>query len=501
MNVSSDIKILDCTIRDGGYYTNWDFDKDLVQKYCEYLNSLPVEYIEIGYRSQEKKDEYFGEYFYLPLSTVKEIKKYTDKKLSIMLNAKDNNSDLDILLSDIKDYISLVRIATDPNKIEFSIQLAQQIKKLGFEVAINVMYISNIDKNHIFFDHLDNIGKYLDTLNLVDSYGSIYPEELDSLIKRVQKKTNITLGFHGHNNIELAFSNSIKAIECGVEYIDSTILGMGRGAGNLKTELIFAYIKSKKNIEVDLNSLGRLTELFGPLQTKYKWGANLAYMVAGCYSLPQRNVMDALAIERYSLSGIVNQLKNDGEIRLPVFEADKNIESCLIIGGGNSVEEHIEAIKEYLSLNAQILIIYATSKYIKLFEDIENTQYFSVVGDELLKLNSFLHVNKYILEPSPRKVNNYIKNKTNFYELEKINFINKHIDSPLSVSLQITLDIKVQNIYLVGFDGYSELKNKKELYLMQENQEIIDSFLSQQELVSLTSTKYKNLKKRSVYGI
>ena len=67
------------------------------------------------------------------------------------------------------------------------------------------MYISNIDKNHIFFDHLDNIGKYLDTLNLVDSYGSIYPEELDSLIKRVQKKTNITLVY-----LTSCLNNNIK---------------------------------------------------------------------------------------------------------------------------------------------------------------------------------------------------------------------------------------------------------------------------------------------------
>jgi len=99
------------------------------------------------------------------------------------------------------------------------------------------------------------------------------------------------------------------------------------------------------------------------------------------------------------------------------------------------------------------------------------------------------------------KVNSKIKNIKNFYELEQIEFINKYSDAPLTISLQIALDIEVYNIYLVGFDGYGELKNKKELYLMQENQEIIDSFISQKEIVSLTETKYKNIQQKSIYGM
>jgi len=206
-------KLLDCTLRDGGYYTNWDFDKELTKKYFEYIDNLPIEYIEIGYRSKIK-DEYLGEYFYLPISTLKEIKKYTTKKLSIMLNAKDcDRVKIKALLTDTKNYVSLVRIATDPNKIEFSLKLAKEIKSLGFEVAINIMYISCIDEKHNFFDYLDGVENYIDTLNLVDSYGSIYPDELEKLINQVKRHTKISLGFHGHNNLELAFINTLRASE------------------------------------------------------------------------------------------------------------------------------------------------------------------------------------------------------------------------------------------------------------------------------------------------
>jgi 4-hydroxy 2-oxovalerate aldolase len=495
------MRLLDCTLRDGGYYTNWDFEEELVQSYCNNINKLPIEYIEVGYRSK-LKDEYLGEYFYLPISTLKIIKKYSNKKLAIMLNAKDCQSkDLKRLLADIKKYVSLVRIATDPKKIEFSIELAKEIKSLGYEVAINVMYISNIDKNHKFFNFLEGIEKQINTLNLVDSYGSIYPTELELLIKKVQNKTDITLGFHGHNNLELAFINTLKAIECGIEFIDSTILGMGRGAGNLKTELILTYLKSKKNIEVDLNALSKLTELFIPLQEKYKWGINLPYIVSGSYSLAQKDVMDALEINRYSLSGIVNQLKHDNITKLQTFNENNIFDSCLVVGGGQSVKKHLSAIKEFLNAHKKCLIIYATSKYIKDFEGIKNTKYFAVSGDELLKIDNTTYVDKYILEPSPRKVNTQINDMLNFFELKQIQFIDNYYDAPLTIGLQVSLSINVKNIYLVGFDGYGELKNKKELYLMHENQEIINNFISKKELLSLTPTKYKNIKQKSIYGL
>jgi 4-hydroxy 2-oxovalerate aldolase len=458
------IKLLDCTLRDGGYYTNWDFNKELVKNYLTYMEKLPIEYIEVGYRSKLKND-YLGEYFYLPILTLKYIKNYTSKKLAIMLNAKDcYDIDLVDLLSNIKEYISLVRLATDPNKIDFSISLAKQIKKLGFEVAINVMYISKIDEEHKFFNHVGELDDCINILNLVDSYGSIYPQDLEVLIKKVKSKTNLPIGFHGHNNLELAFTNTLKAIECGVEYVDSTILGMGRGAGNLKTELILTYLKSKKNVEVDLNYLGKLTELFKLLQEKYKWRTNLAYMVSGSYSLPQKDVMDALEIDRYSLSGIMNNLQDNENIAFKKFISKEKFDNCIIIGGGISVQEHLHAIKEYLNIN-NTLVIHSSSKYIKLFKDIKNLQYFVVSGDELLKINGNIKsISKYILEPSPRKINTDIEYKDNFYELEKIDFIDNYFDSPLTISLQLGLDIQIRDIYLVGFDGYGELKDKKELY-------------------------------------
>jgi len=493
------MKLLDCTIRDGGYYTKWDFDRDLIKSYLLLIDKLPIDYLEVGYRSIEK-DEYLGEYFYLNNLTIKNIKKYTSKKLAIMINAKEC-IDIEQLLSGLKDDISLVRISTDPDKIEFSLKLARELKFAGFKVSINIMYITKVINSHAFFNSLKNIETKIDFLYLVDSYGSLYPNELENIIKNIQRKTKVKLGFHGHNNLELSFANTLISINNGVDMIDSTILGMGRGAGNLKTELILSHLKSKYNLDVDLNILGDLVEIFQPLLKQYKWSTNLAYMVSGSYALPQKEVMDALEIDRYSLSGIVNYVKNDNELILPIFKFNKKCQNCLIIGGGYSVKEHCYFIKKYLEENSDMVVIHSTSKYIKLFEEVNNIQLFAVSGDELLKVKENNKIHSYVLEPRPRKVNTKLQDKHNFYELKEISFINKYFDSPLSISLQITLDMKVEKIYLFGFDGYNQINTKKELYLMNESQEIINQFVKlNSNLYSLTCTRYKNIIKKSIYS-
>jgi len=493
------IKILDCTLRDGGYYTNWDFDADLTLEYFKLANLLPLDYLEVGYRSIIQ-EEYYGEFFFMPISTFQKISSLTDKKISIMINAKDFiDVDVRSIINDTKDYVSLVRIAIQPNNIEFGIELAISVKSMGFEVGLNIMQISTLDADHILFDHLKGIENFVDYLYLVDSYGSIYPEELREMLDKVQSQTNVDLGFHGHNNVELAFANSIVAINNNVSIIDATVLGMGRGAGNLKLELILGYLNSKREIKVDLNLLGRYVELFYPLLDIHRWGINLAYIVSGCYSLPQKEVMDALEINRYSLSGIVSKLRSNLKLQLPEYAPTEETKSCLIVGGGSTIRKHIGALTTYLSKNRNIVLLHATSRYLDLFSDLKNKQYFAMTGDELLKLEPISGIHKYILGPDLNTTENIRYQPESLYQLKEISFTSKYPDSPLSAGLQIALEMSCQSIYLAGFDGYEELKNKKDLYLMNENQDILNIFSSNYSVVSLTPTKYKNIKQQSIY--
>lgn len=289
------MKILDCTLRDGGYYNNWNFPEKVVLSYFTAMESLPIEYVEIGYRSLLDGD--FGEYFNCSEGTMKRAKKMMpSKKLAIMLNEKNIDiSRLEKLLLPCKSYVSLVRLAVSPDRISIGAKLAKAVKSFGFEVAFNVMYLSKFVADEDVLESFSSLENFIDYLYLVDSYGGAFPRQVKSIIQKAKQKTSIPIGFHGHNNLDLAFINSVTAIDEGVKIIDSTIMGMGRGAGNLRTELFLTYLAVQKNVEIDFDLLDSTLEHFKILHKKYGWGTNLAYMISGLNSLPQQNALERIS--------------------------------------------------------------------------------------------------------------------------------------------------------------------------------------------------------------
>ena len=144
------MKILDCTLREGGYYTDWDFDENILNTYIESFNSLPADYLEIGYRSMPLSG-YYGKFYYCPVHVMEEIREKSNKKLSIMLNERDINiGDENSLLEPLKSLVDMVRIAVNPANFEAAIKLAENIKKMGFDVGFNVMYMSKWDSQKEF---------------------------------------------------------------------------------------------------------------------------------------------------------------------------------------------------------------------------------------------------------------------------------------------------------------------------------------------------------------
>ena len=141
------MKLLDCTLRDGGYYTDWDFDSTLVETYLKSFNTLPIDYLEVGYRSIPLKG-YQGEYFYCPIHVLERIKAASEKKLVVILNEKDiRPAAVDELLRPCVGLVAMVRLAVDPQNFERAIQLGRAVKALGFELCFNVMYMSSWSDN------------------------------------------------------------------------------------------------------------------------------------------------------------------------------------------------------------------------------------------------------------------------------------------------------------------------------------------------------------------
>lgn len=285
--MANKFQILDCTLRDGGYYTDWDFAPNVVNTYLDAINALPIDYIEVGYRNNPDKT-YMGEYGYCPVSSLRRIRERCTKKIAVMINEKNSRvEDLPYLVAPIEGVVDMVRIAVDPKNIDRAINLARHIKEAGFEVGFNLMYMSKWGEYEGLFPKFAQLKDVVTLFNMVDSFGSMMPEDVASTISAIQEITDCPLGFHGHNNLQMALINTLTAIKCGVKSVDGTILGMGRGAGNLNIELLLTCL-NRQGLEVDFNVLGDAITAYMPLWRQHGWGTTLPYMISGANSIPQK---------------------------------------------------------------------------------------------------------------------------------------------------------------------------------------------------------------------
>ncbi|MGM0933351.1 MAG: aldolase catalytic domain-containing protein [Bacteroidota bacterium] len=495
-----EISFLDCTLRDGGYYTNWDFDPSLVDQYFTAMNNLPVDYVEIGYRSKPAEN-YAGEFYFLPLFVLEKCKTKTDKKLAVILNEKDiKKEDLIELLRPCKGIVELIRLAVAPANINRALELAGLIKDMEFGVSFNLMYASEWQEDLLSEEIYDALNNKVDFFYVVDSFGGMYPSEISGIFSGLKRKLNIKLGFHGHNNLEMSLVNSLAAMENGADIIDATICGMGRGAGNLKTELLLTVLHKKYKLPVDFDSLNTLTESFLELKRIYNWGTSLPYMVSGAFSLPQGTVVSQVKKRYFSLNSIVKQVTTGTDIsnqhKYPLFESKEGLHEALIVGGGNTPERFSDALIIYLSKNPDTVIIHSSSKNVKIFEGFKNLQIHCLPGKEAERLDNILSEKdsskRIMVIPPYGFIQGHIPEKfqSQTKGLKTLSFsVSKEI-SATAMAMEIAKTLSVSQVLLTGFDGYEEDIKKEELELFEENELIFKAVAGKMNLMAITPTYY-----------
>lgn len=505
------MQILDCTLRDGGYYTNWDFKGEIVETYLKSMNELPIDYLELGYRNNSEK-EYLGKFGYTPVYLLKQIRQLSNKKLAVMLNEKSTKvEDLLHLIGPVKGFVDMIRLAVDPKNLQRAIVLAKAVKAQGFEVGFNIMYMSKWDQYDGFYEQLVGLNGVADILNMVDSFGGIMPHDVAAIIKKLRGIVDCKIGFHGHNNLEMALANTLAAIENGVDSVDATILGMGRGAGNLNMELLLTYL-NKDGLNVDFNALSDVITAFQPLYETYRWGTQLPYMISGANSLPQKEVMALVTNRVYSFDSIVRGLQNKKDkvvdnAKYPILE-DAQYDDVIIIGGGNSPVDHMEGITNFIKTKKNIALVFATARHAGKFVDINVPQYYCLLGREAKRLKKNVTAEQFkaicVLPPYPRKlgtdVPGYAEKST--YELPSIDFTKEYQDSCTTLAIQTALNICKGNIYIVGYDGYpGSILSEKEVALSNENMALLRDYenYTGKKMKSLTPSLYPELEVESIY--
>lgn len=274
-------KILDCTIRDGGLVNNWDFSVDFVRDLYYSLNAAGVDYMEIGYKNSPKllKGAEAGPWRFLDEAFLREvIPQKGNTKLSALVDiGRVDESDI---LPRTESMLDMIRVATYIKELDKALDLINLFHSRGYETSLNIMALSHVMEHELLEAFKEIESSPVDVVYIVDSYGSLDHKDYKHLVEKFKKYLpSKTLGIHAHNNMQLAFSNTITAADLGVKFLDSSVYGMGRAAGNCNTELLVGYLKNTKyEIRPILEVIERRMI---PLREKVEWGYIIPYMIAG----------------------------------------------------------------------------------------------------------------------------------------------------------------------------------------------------------------------------
>ena len=281
-----DIKVVDCTIRDGGLVNNFEFTDDFVRDLYKTNIKAGIDYMEFGYKADKDifDESKFGKWKFCTDDDIRSVvgDNDTDLKISVMADVGRCNFKRDII-DKSNSPIDMIRTATYINTIPAAIEIVEYCKNKGYETTINIMAVSKSNDSDLD-DALTIIGQScVDEIYIVDSYGSLYPEQMRRLAEKYLEcgeKYNKKIGIHAHNNQQLAFANTIETLTMGVSYLDSTVSSMGRGAGNCPTELLLGFLKNPKyNIIPILKFIEH--HILKLKEEGVLWGYDVPYLLTG----------------------------------------------------------------------------------------------------------------------------------------------------------------------------------------------------------------------------
>ena len=534
------ISHLDCSLRDGGYYNNWDFPESLINQYLQVLDCLNIDFCEIGFRYLSNKGfkgscAFSSEEFLDALIIPEKL------NIAVMINGKELIDGGVFIIEHLKKLIpvnsnlskvDMVRIACPSDSIKIILPAFKYLHDEGYLTACNVTQIS--DKSPLTLEEIAKLisSSSVDVLYFADSLGSLIPTDLNLIVNSFRKYWSGPLGIHAHDNKSLALSNTMEAIKLGVNWVDSTITGIGRGPGNAKTEELIIELNKNNKKTLNLVPLIKLiNKEFIPLKNIYMWGTNLFYYLAGEYSIHPSYIQSMLSDYRYKEEDIlaaINYLKEKDGKKFNFNELDDTRKfynsfpkgswsprtifdgrDVLIVGTGKQLKNHEKAIHSFIKRVKPIVLAINTQTLEK--NELIDLRIACHPTRLLADMKTHLTLNEPLVTPLSMLPNEFVeifKDKNildygiglsdgDFQCLEKFCLIPNCL--VISYSLAVVTSGNSKNIYLAGFDGYS--------YGDSRNDEVNDLFFKfkkshpESNLIAITPTKYKNLLTTSVYGI
>ncbi|MFF2877272.1 aldolase catalytic domain-containing protein [Gottfriedia sp. NPDC057991] len=532
----NNIKLLDCTLRDGGYINNWNFGKRTVKKVIEKLTQSNIDIIECGFLRDVDYDK--DTTIFNDVEKVKELIQPKNKDTIYVAMIDQPFISIDKIKVCDGTSIDGIRLTFHDNEEEIAeaLEYGKMLIEKGYKVFIQpVGTTSYTDANLLaLIEKVNELKPY--AFYLVDTLGIMYKNNLLRMYHLLDHNLDktISIGFHSHNNLQLSFSNAQELLTLHTKrniIIDSSVFGMGRGAGNLCTELISQYIN--ENIE-EKYKIAPLLEIVDEHLSRFfnepKWGYSVPYFIAAinnCHPNYASYLMNKQTISVKSINTILRQIPSK---KRDLY--DENYIEDLYISHQMQLVDDTESLKRLRKLigNKKVLII-APGKSIE--KELENIKTFINEEDPFIISVNFL--------PSTFNCNAiFISNSKRFKSMEDVikdmpittslittsNITNLKVDSSIVVNysdlllensiisdnaglmaINLLNRLFIDHVYLAGFDGFSlnkaknyystELINHIEMVELVKKNEEIKNYLATVEkhmgIHYVTSTIYKDV--------
>jgi 4-hydroxy 2-oxovalerate aldolase len=538
MTNSGEPLVLDCTLRDGGYYNSWDFPVPLIEDYLLAMKAAQVDVVELGFRFLTNKG-FKGPCAYATDDFLRSLNIPRGLTVGVMLNGSDLCTDLGCEAAlerlfpapAVASPVDLVRIACHFHELPKALPAAGWLTKRGYRIGFNLMQIA--DRTHEEVAELTRMANEwpIEVLYYADSMGSMTADDIASITGWLREGWDGALGIHTHDNMGLALSNTLRAQAEGVSWLDATVTGMGRGPGNARTEELAIEAEILRGRRANLVPLMTLIRKhFAPMKAKFGWGTNPFYYLAGKYGIHPTYVQETMGDARYSeedILAVIDHLRAEGgkKFSFDTLEGARHFyvgsprgswkpaeamagREVLILATGPGVAAHRPALEAYIR-RARPLVIAL------------NTQ--SAIDSQLIHLRIACHPVRLLADaeahaalPQPLITPASMLPPSLLLELRekdlldfgigikegRFEFHDTHCIAPTSLvmaySLAVATSGQAGRILMAGFDGYPAGDPRND-----ETDAVLEAFYSHAEgskLISITPTRHR-MQGASVYSL
>lgn len=537
MKNSTSYTTLDCTLRDGGYYNNWDFDQDTVNQYLAAMSESGIDIVELGFRFAAKEG-FLGASAYTTDAYLSSLNIPNQLSCAVMINGAEFLSDDGHnaeLISEKFDQsenspVDMVRIAVNVKAAADFELLVDQIRGKGYAIGFNLMQVSTVS-----LDFLEDIVRLIsgwdsvDALYFADSLGNMGDTEITQVVNTMRANWNGPLGIHAHNNMGKALDNTLLAKDLGVEYLDCTVTGMGRGAGNAQTEYLMLELQDDDDQKTHGSLMRLAAESFGAMKLKHQWGENLYYRIAAKHSIHPSYVQNMLQHENFSPSDILiamdhlsreasTSFSNDRLSGAMRSRTDVDIEgtsrleeithskSALLLASGQAGLRHVAAIEQFH--RASDLPLFAINTFDSLPESALSGVFMCDPTRITANLDNILNTSARLILPGrmlPARalealaVDQLIDIGVQIDGTLAAEETKVHIPSLLTMgyAIQGLYAAGVREIFLAGFDGYDVADPLHET--VEETLALIRAQYPDLSLVAVTPSSY-SIPQRSIHS-